>query len=360
MKKYMKEIIAVGLVLAMSVSLAACGSASDKSPDESSGKSSDESSDKSSSGAEKSKVLFVCRNRADVFAARLANSFQDYYDENYSDKFTFDIQDAQADNDKENQIIDQAVVAGYDCIIVQPNDSNSQTPSVKAAVEAGVKVITTNAGIRDIEGASWIDADPYEQGKVIAELAVKNAPQNARVVIMSCNPGNLHTESRLKAFHDIFVKERTDVTILAEKIVTQSDSATFMQTMEDWVQAYGKIDVCLTIGDDLAKACYEVVKDDATYANTQYYAVDANPDALLRIKSGHQTATVMQDTAELAKKNLDGAAKLLSGEAETIEDTIETILITADNVDQYIKYYIEQGALTQKEYDEVLAEAGTK
>ncbi|SCP99269.1 sugar ABC transporter substrate-binding protein [Anaerobium acetethylicum] len=351
MKKIMKKVLAVGLVLAMTFSLAACGSSSDKSSDASSETAGDN---------EKYKVLFVCRNRADVFAARLANSFQDYYEGNYSDKFTFDIQDAQADNDKENQIIDQAVVAGYDCIIVQPNDSESQTPSVKAAVEAGVKVITTNAGIRDIEGASWVDADPYEQGKVIAELAVKDAPQNARVVIMSCNPGNLHTESRLSAFHDIFVKERTDVDILAEKICTQSDSATFMQTMEDWVQAYGKIDVCLTIGDDLAKACYEVVKNDATYAETQYYAVDANPDALLRIKLGNQTATVMQDTAELAQKNLDGAWKLLSGEEDTVEDTIETILITADNVDKYIEYYIEQGALTQKEYDEVLAEIGAK
>ncbi|MDD3142442.1 MAG: sugar ABC transporter substrate-binding protein [Lachnospiraceae bacterium] len=340
MKKFMALLVAMIMVF----SLAACGSSS---------KSASKTGEKSG----KYKVLFVCRNRADGFAARLANSFQDYYDKNYSDKFSFDIQDAQADSDKENQIIEQAVVAGYDCIIVQPNDSDSQTPYVKSAVEAGVKVITTNAGIRDIDGASWIDADPYKQGQAIAELAVKNAPENARVVIMSCNPGNLHTESRLKAFHDIFIKQRGDCEILAEKICTQSDSATFMQTMEDWVQSYGKIDVCLCIGDDLAKACYEVVKDDTTYTNTQYYAVDANPDALLRIKLGQQTATVMQDTSELAQKNLDGAYKLITGKEKVIEDTIETILITKDNVDKYIKYYVEQGALTQKEYDEVLAES---
>ena len=163
-------------------------------------------------------------------------------------------------------------------LLYSPMIAIPRAPYVKQGVEAGVKMLTTNAGIRDVEGASWIDADPYEQGKVIAELAVEKAPQNAKVAIMSCNPGNLHTESRLQAYKDIFVEQRPDVEVVAEKICAQSDQATFMQTMEDWVQAYGEIDAVLTIGDDLAKACYEVVKDDPTFADTQYYAVDANPD----------------------------------------------------------------------------------
>ncbi len=347
MRKVLKKLTVVTIVMSMMLTMAGCGAVSSLA-----GGGTEEAEAAKEEG--KYKVLFVCRNRADTFAARLATAFQQYADDTYADEFDFDIQDAQADSDKENQIIEQAVAAGYDCIIVQPNDSDSQTPYVKSAVEAGVKVITTNAGIRDIEGASWIDADPYEQGKVIANLAVENAPENARVVIMSCNPGNLHTESRLQAYNDIFVAERTDCEILAQKICTKADSATFMETMEDWVQAYGKIDVCLTIGDDLAKACYEVVKDDPTFSETQYYAVDANPDALLRIKLGTQTATVMQDTTELAQKNLDAAHKLLTGEEEVIEETIETILITQENVDKYIEYYMEQGALTQEEYDAAL------
>ncbi len=97
----------------------------------------------------------------------------------------------------------------------------------------------------------------------------------------------------------------------------------------------------------------EVVKDDPTFAETQYYAVDANPDALLRIKAGQQTATVMQDTQELAQKNLDAAYQLLTGEKDMVEETIETILITEENVDEYIEKYIEIGIITQEEYDAV-------
>lgn len=299
------------------------------------------------------KVAYISRNQADTFAARLSGSFEKYWEENYADKFTLDIQDAQADADKTNQLIEQDIAAKYDAIIIQPNDSDAQTPYVKQCVEAGVEVLTTNAGIRDIEGASWIDADPYEQGTVIAELACEIVPEGAKVAIMSCNPGNLHTESRLQAYHDLFVDVREDVEVVAEKICTQADQATFMATMEDWVQAYGKIDAVLTIGDDLAKACYEVVKDNPEFSDTLYFAVDANPDALLRIKAGQQTATVMQDTGELAQKNLDAVYKLLTGEEEMIEETVATILITEENVDEFIEYYIGLGIITEEEYEAV-------
>ena len=61
----------------------------------------------------------------------------------------------------------------------------------------------------------------------------------------------------------------------------------------------------------------------------------------------------MQDTQELAKKNLDAAYALLTGEKESVEETIETILITEENVDEYIEKYIDLGIITQEEYDAV-------
>lgn len=134
------------------MSMAACGSKNDSTAKEDGG----------ASGDAEYKVLYVSRNQADTFAARLSSDFQKYWESTYKDKFSFDIQDAQADSDKENQIIEQAITAGYDAIIVQPNDSDSQTPYVKQGVEAGVKMLTTNAGIRVLKAAFLDCADPYD------------------------------------------------------------------------------------------------------------------------------------------------------------------------------------------------------
>ena len=46
---------------------------------------------------------------------------------------------------------------------------------------------------------------PELQVEPLSKHFTENAPENARVVMMSCNPGNLHTESRLQAYKDVFL-----------------------------------------------------------------------------------------------------------------------------------------------------------
>ena len=104
------------------------------------------------------KVAFIARAQADSFAAWLANGIQDEA-KKYPD-IKLDVMDSQADDAKENAFIENAVANKYDLIIVQPNNGEAQRPYVERAVKDGVKVITTNARIKNIPGSSSVDADP--------------------------------------------------------------------------------------------------------------------------------------------------------------------------------------------------------
>lgn len=332
----MKRIVTLVLVAAMLVSALICGAAvAEEAP---------------------YKVAFICRNTADVFAANICEAFNILVERDYSDKITLDILDTDADNEKENTIIETCITNQYDAIIVQPNDNDAQLPYCQTAVEAGLVVVTTNAGIRELEGGYWVDADPYEQGRVIAELALEQVPENGNICFMTCNPGNLHTESRMKAFKEIFLAARPDVTVLAEKCTARADEGEFMATMEDWVSSFDSIDAVLTIGDALARSCYEVVKDNPAYADILLYGVDGDPSNLLLIKEGHITCTVIQDTYDIAGYSLQAAYTALStGTAENI--ALPATLVTQDNVDEWLDYYVTIGRLTQEDVDAVRAEA---
>ena len=309
--------------------------------------------------AEPYKVAFICRNTADTFAANICEAFEKTVAEKYDGKINLDILDADADTEKENNLIETCITNQYDAIIVQPNDNDAQLPYCKQAVDAGMVVVTTNAGIRELEGGYWVDADPYEQGQCIAELAAKDIPENGSVCFMTCNPGNFHTESRLKAFHELFLDKRPDVKLLAEKCTDRADEGAFMSTMEDWVQAYGSFDGVLTIGDALAKSCYEVVKDDPTWDNLLLYGVDGDPANLLLIKQGKIRCTVIQDTYDIAGNSLDVAyTALTTGTADNV--ALPANLVTIDNVDEWLDHYVEIGRLTQKDVDEVRAGAETE
>lgn len=294
------------------------------------------------------KVAYIARNQSDPFAAELVNQYVSQA-EAYADTFTLDTFDSQEDSEKENSIIENCITNGYDCIIVQPNDGNLQLPYCQKVVDAGIFCITTNAAILEVEGGSWVDGDPYQQGEMIATLAAEQVAEGATVGILNCMPGNFHTTSRYNAFTDVFINVRDDVNIIGDFTVEESSEAAAMAVMEDWATSYGRIDCMLTTADFLGNASYEAVKDDSTYEGMLIYSVDCLAKTVLNIKDGVYTAAVYQNPPALAEAGLKAAYDLLTGAETEVKVSVDSILCTADNVDQFIQMYIEQGQITAEE-----------
>ena len=305
------------------------------------------------------KVAYVARNQSDPFAAELVNQFVTQAEANYADKFTLDTYDSQADSEKENSIIEDCITKNYDVIIVQPNDGELQKPYCQKILDAGLQVVTVNAAIRELEGGSWVDGDPYAQGEAIASLAAEQVEEGASYVVLNCMPGNFHTESRMQAIRDIFISKREDAKLLADPFtVENATEAEAMRMMEDWATSFGRIDACITTADLLGNGAYEAVKDDPTYDGMLIYSVDCLAKTVLLIKDGEYTAAVYQNPPALAAASLDMASKLLDGEKELTTE-VDGILCTAENVDRFIQMYIDQGQITEEEAAEHGYEAGS-
>ena len=254
--------------------------------------------------------------------------------------------DGQADDAKENAAIENAIANGYDAIIVQPNNGEAQRPYVEKIVQAGLVAITTNSRIEGIEGASSVDADPYNQAQVNAELALTQVPENAKVVVLKGPSGNFHADQRRIAWQEVFFDQRPDVQIVGEDFANwNKDEA--MALMEDWTTAHGKIDAVISMNDNMAAGALEVVKGNPTYKDMLVYGVDGTAEACLLIQDGSMTATCLQSAIDLAALNLDTVHKLLTGEETQIDTDIEEVLITADNVDEYVEMYKKNGQITE-------------
>lgn len=290
------------------------------------------------------KVAYIARAQSDSFAAWLANEMKAAAKE--YDDIELQVFDGQADDEKENAAIENAIANGFDAIIVQPNNGEAQRPYVEQIVDAGIIAITTNARIADVKGASSVDADPYLQAKVNAEQAVKQVPQNGRVVVLKGPSGNFHADERLKAWKEVFFAARPDVKIVGEDFANwNKDEA--MQLMEDWVTSQGKIDAIISMNDNMAAGALEVVKDNPDYANILSYGVDGTAEACLLIEQGKMTSTCLQSAIDLAKLNMETVHKLLTGEETQIDTDIDEVLITKDNASEYVKMYRDRGLITE-------------
>lgn len=182
------------------------------------------------------------------------------------------------------------------------------------------------------------------QAKVVAEMALKQVPRNAKVVVLNGPPGNFHASERRKAWEEEFFKKRRDVKIVGEQIANWNKEEA-MRYMEDWVQANDKIDAIISMNDNMAAGALEVVKDDPAYKKILAYGVDGTAEAALLIKEGRMTATTLQNAYELAERILWVSDLLLRGELIEIHTDVGNPVITKDNVDQYIELHKRAGNL---------------
>lgn len=291
----------------------------------------------------KYKVAYITRAQSDSFAAWLANEMIKS-SEKYDD-ISIDVFDGQADDEKENAAIENAITNKYDAIIVQPNNGEAQRPYVEKIVQSGIIAITTNARIDGIKGASSVDADPYKQAAVNAQLALEQVPQNAKVVVLNGPSGNFHAEKRREAWQKEFFDKRSDVKIVGEQIANwNKDEA--VQYMEDWVTSNDKIDAIISMNDNMAAGALEVVLGKEQYKDILSYGVDGTAEACLLIEEGKMTATCLQSAIDLAELNMETVHKLLEGEEKQIDTNIEEVLITKENAAEYVKMYKDRGLLT--------------
>lgn len=290
------------------------------------------------------KVAYIARAQSDSFAAWLANEMT--AEAKKYDDITLDVFDGQADDEKENAAIENAITSGYDAIIVQPNNGEAQRPYVEKIVAAGIVAITTNARIEGIDGASSVDADPYEQAAVNAKAALEEVPQNAKVVVLNGPSGNFHADERRKAWKAEFFDKRTDVKIVGEQIANwNKDEA--VQYMEDWITSNDQIDAIISMNDNMVAGALEVISGKEKFKNTLSYGVDGTAEACLLISEGKMTSTCLQSAIDLAALNLETVHKLLTGEEKQIDTNIDAPLINKDNAKEFVEMYKERGLISK-------------
>ena len=288
------------------------------------------------------RVAYIARAQGDSFAAWLANAIKEE-SEKYPD-IEVTLFDGQADDYTENSLIENAIINGFDAIVIQPNNGESQRPYAESVVKEGIVCLTTNARIAGIEGASSVDADPYKQAAVNAQAALKQIPKNGKVVVLKGPPGNFHADERRLSWQKEFFDKRPDVEIVGEQIANwNKDEA--MSLMEDWVQSNDKIDAIISMNDNMCAGALEVIKDNPKFKGILAYGVDGTAEACLLIKEGLMTSTCLQSAYDLAELILSTLDKLLKGEEKVINVDIGNPLVTKDNVDQYIEMHKKAGAL---------------
>jgi simple sugar transport system substrate-binding protein len=236
-----------------------------------------------------------------------------------------------------SHLIDAAVATKPDGLVVSIPDSKALGPSIKAAVAAGIPVISINSGsdaAKSLGVLVHVGQTEYQAGlgggQKMGAAGVKNA------LCINQEVGNAALELRCQGFKDAMKQAGATVTEIGVDLKNPTQT---QQTIEAALQHNTQIDGILTLGPTGATPALAALKDLNKLGQVKLATFDLSSDVLQAIKANQMLFAIDQQQFEqgylpivllkLYKTNLNTIANdvLLTGPG----------FVTADNVSQVIQ-----------------------
>jgi simple sugar transport system substrate-binding protein len=242
----------------------------------------------------------------------------------------------QSDGDvgKQATLIDNAVAAGTDGLVVSMANPDGLEKSIKAAVAAGIPVITINSGIdkwKDFGAITHVGQSETLAGNAAGEQMSNLGVKNMLCVIQEA--GNVGLEQRCAGAKEKFSGKMTNLQ------VDNTDLAGSEATIESKIQADPTIDGILTLGGDMSGQAVKAVA--ATGAKIQVGTFDVNADVVQNIVDGKLMFAIDQQPYVQGYLGVTGIyLKLLNGNDIGGGQPVYSgpAIITKDNADSVLKF----------------------
>jgi simple sugar transport system substrate-binding protein len=201
---------------------------------------------------------------------------------NYNAPGTFDMVEMAS-------LIDAAVASEPDGLVVSLPDADALGPSVQAAVDAGIPVITMNSGSEDFADLgvlAHVGQTEFEAGLLAGERFADEGVQNP--ICVNQEVGNSALDDRCDGFFE-------GVGVEGEVVpVDLTDPTGTTETMTGVIQADESIDGILTLGPTGATPTLAALQEAGRLGDIAFATFDLSPEVLEAIDAGDMLFAIDQ------------------------------------------------------------------
>lgn len=142
-----------------------------------------------------------------------------------------------------------AIAQGVDVLVVQPDFGASQLPAMRAAMDAGVTVVSVLAGTDGVKGQDFVDEVVWSDQSIVEKQAHWLAENvgSGRIAYLGGPAGVVSSERLFAAFEDELAEVAPDVEIVSGNwIATDWDPGKKRQITAGLTAKYGRIDAVVS------------------------------------------------------------------------------------------------------------------
>ncbi len=333
----MKKLIALLLVLAMALSLVACGAKEEK-PAETQAPAAPAETQAAAAAPEAPAAPEI---HVGIAAPAVTHGWVAgvaYYAEKYCQDNGLDYKVATSKDAAEMTAQLQDLVAwGATVIVSFPQWAGMET-AMQEIIDAGVPVVNFDVDVA-CEGIYKVTGDNYDMGYQSAKYIIEKAGDAANILVMDVPSSGSVCELRKQGFYDYLKEVNYDTSNIVELQLPSFARTDGLAAMADALEAYPQIDAVYSMDDETSMGCYQAITEAGRTdikAMTggggcqEYFKMIADEaNAAYGLASALYSPAMIQDAIKTAITLLEG------GEAEPVI-VIPTTIVSAANVADHL------------------------
>jgi ribose transport system substrate-binding protein len=211
-------------------------------------------------------------------------------------------------------MIEDAITAKADAIIITPWDTELMTQSAKYCYDNNIPFVVLDTDLSG-EGRRYRSvaagvASQYAAAEVVGDYILKNYPDGGSIAIIRGNMGQESHNLRVRGVADKL--EASGKWKVLGVQPADSDRSKGTNVAENFMEAFDDITIFYATNDEMALGAYAAVENSGRKIDC--IGFDATTDALKSILDGKLKASLAQKPLMLGYMGIEFALKLLNGE----------------------------------------------
>jgi len=241
---------------------------------------------------------------------------------------TTEVQDAEA----QKSAVDTAITQGVDAIILGATDSRGWDDTIAKAEAAGIKVIAVDTGIDNPYISTLIQTDNLAAAQMAGDWIVEQMGGEGKALVIGGSVGHQTGDARKNGVQGQL--EAAGIEVIGDW--SDWDETKSQEITQNTLTANPDVTAVFVAFDPGAVAALSAIKQKDMVDQITLVGFDGLPAALKAIKAGEMAASVQQNPALMGAQGVDLALKVILGQTVPEFTPIDGVLITIDNVDEFL------------------------
>lgn len=233
-------------------------------------------------------------------------------------------------------MVEDAIQAGVDAIVIAACDSTAILPALNRAYEQGIVVIPFNTRVPEFTGApTFVGVDNVEASRAVVAKYLEEVDYKANMVVIEGDPAGQQNTDRTQCLYE-FAEQYDDVNLVAIQ-PGYANREKSMNVMENIIQSGVDFDVVWAINDVAGIGAAQALSSAGL--DTPVICIDGTPEGAVAALDGRIKYTFDQSPIEQGAFAVRYAIAALEG--ETLEEFYPTggIIVGKDNAEEFLKTY---------------------